>query len=138
MNKLGNILLLSLVVQSSLFAIPFVMTFVNTTDSTINVQVSFSDLTTDKKGLALDQSYQVVNFQDKSIKSINFSSPNKDKNGNFYQPLDYRFVDPKEDTTYNIALQLVPAHQVAATQDTPAFTIPDTKKIICTKVNMHN
>ncbi|MGZ6251260.1 MAG: hypothetical protein ACXWL2_04470 [Candidatus Chromulinivorax sp.] len=138
MNKVGIILLFTLVVQSPVIAIPFVMTFINKTDITINIQVNFSDLTSDKKGISMDQSYQVVNFEDKLIESINFSSPNKDKNGNFYEQLDYKFVDPKEDTTYHLALQLVPAHQVAATKDTPAFSMPDTKKIICTKVNMHD
>ncbi len=127
------IILSFLVVMSACVqAAPFVTTFVNTSSININLELHFSDHNISKKGIAMSQSYQVVNFDDKIVKSVIFSSLDKDKNGNLYGQLDKEFQTPKADVTYNLALQDVPSHTVAAAHGTDAFEMPASQVIICT------
>ena len=112
-------------------AFPFVTNFVNTTQTTIDLELHFSDKSVVTKGIAMAQSYQVVNFDTKIINFVIFNSPEKDKNGNLYGQLNKKFAIPKADLTYTMALQAVPAHQVAAGVGTDAFEMPDSQKIVC-------
>ncbi|MDP3788086.1 MAG: hypothetical protein Q8Q60_02050 [Candidatus Chromulinivorax sp.] len=113
-------------------AAPFVTTFVNSSMININLELHFSDETIAQKGIAMSQSYQVVNFRDKILKSVIFSSLDKDKNGNLYGQLQQEFKIPTEDITYNLALQDVPAHTVAAGIGTDSFEMPASQTIMCT------
>ncbi len=111
---------------------PSVTTFFNTTKANINLELHFSNNRIEQKDIAIDQSYQVVNFDTKKLSSVIFSSLDRDKNGNFYEQLNQSFAVPTTDVQYNIALQLVPAHMIAAATGTDAFKMPDSQKIICT------
>ncbi len=131
----NRLILSAFFISSSLvYAAPFVTTFVNTTEININLELHFSDKSMTSKGIAMKQSYQVVNFNDKILASLLCSSDDKDKNGNFYGQLDQKMVVLTDDVTYNIALQTVPAHTVAAGEGTQSFEMPDSQTIICTQV----
>ncbi len=114
---------------------PFVTNFVNAADANLQLELHFSDDSIEKKGIGLFQSYQVVNFQNKVITSVMFSSKDKDKNGNFYGQLHQQFSAPKKDITYNILLQDVPAHMVSAGPGTEEFKMPDSQEFVCKKVS---
>lgn len=130
--KKSIIVSLLIVVSTSMHAAPFVTTFVNTTSININLELHFSGQQIMNQIIAMSQSYQVVNFDDKRLQSIVFSSKDKDKNGNYYGQLTQDFTPPQTDVTYNLSLQDVPAHTVAASAGTDAFEMPATQKIICT------
>lgn len=132
LQRTRKIILVVMILCSSLVqASPFVTTFINTTDINIHLELHFSDNSIATKGIALSQSYQVVNFDNKTIVSVIFNSPDKDKKGNAYGQLDKKFTTPVADTTYNIALQVVPAHEVPAGPGTDAFKMPDSQTIMC-------
>jgi len=122
-----TILLLSSLVQAS----PLVTTFVNTTKMNMNLKLRFSDHSIVNKGVSMAQSYQVINFHDKMIESVIFSSSERDRKGNFYSELNKKIKKATSNETYNIALESVPAHEVPAGPGTEAFTMPESKKIIC-------
>lgn len=110
---------------------PFVTTFLNEAHVNLHLEVHYSDDTIDKKGIALSQSYQVVNFPNKIIRSVIFSSTDKDKNGNFYGQLNQKFAAPTTNVTYHISLQDVPAHIVKAGPGTEEFKMPDSQEFVC-------
>ena len=131
-NFMRKIILSTLFLSCSLLqADPFVTTFVNTTNLNLELELRFSDNSTTTKGISMSQSYQVVNFDTKKLISVIFNSSDRDKNGNFYEQLNKNFTAPKATETYNIALQMVPAHDVPASQGTEAFKMPDLQKITC-------
>lgn len=109
----------------------FITTFVNTSLININLELHFSDNSIANKGIAMSQSYQVVNFDNKVIKFIQFSSLDKDKSGNFYGQLKQDFAAPKADTTYNISLETVPSHIIPAGDGHEEFQMPESQKIVC-------
>jgi hypothetical protein len=117
-------------------AFPFVTTFVNTTNITMNAELHFSDNNIVNKIIDIGQSYEVVNFYNKMITLVRFSSLDKDKNGNLYAQCDQNFMAPTEDLAYTIALQKVPAHKIPAADGTDAFQMPDSEKIICNAVRV--
>ena len=125
-----------LVSGSLLQAAPFVTTFFNTADVHLHVEFHFSDNSVDSKDIAFSQSYQVVNFANKIIKSAIFSSADKDQNGNFYGQLHQKFPAPINNITYNVSLQDVPAHIVQAAAGTQDFEMPDTKEFVCKSVSI--
>jgi hypothetical protein len=132
-NMKKNIVLMVLfLLHTCVQADPFVTTFVNTSMININLELHFSDNSISKKGIAMSQSYQAVNFKDKVVTSVVFTSFDKDKNGNLYGQLEQKFVAPTVDVTYNLALQDVPAHTVVAGIGTDAFEMPASQTIICT------
>jgi hypothetical protein len=110
---------------------PCVTTFVNTANVNLQLELHYSDDTIDKKGIALSQSYQVVNFPTKIMTSVIFSSTDKDKNGNFYGQLHQKFAAPTMNVTYQISLQDVPAHIVKAGPGTEEFKMPDSQEFVC-------
>ena len=121
-----------LFVSSSLVqAAPSVTTFVNSAHVNVQLELHFSDNSIDKKGIALSQSYQVVNFPTKTITSVIFSSLDKDKNGNFYGQLNQKFSVPTTNVSYHISLQDVPAHIVKAAAGTEEFKMPDSQEFVC-------
>ena len=125
-----TVFLLSSLVQAS----PFVTTFVNTTKINMHLKIYFSDNSVVNKGLSMSQSYQAVSFYNKMIKSVVFSSSERDKKGNFYRELNKKFKKITSNETYNIALESVPAHKVPAGPGTEAFKMPESKKIVCNLV----
>ncbi|MBV8660767.1 MAG: hypothetical protein JO129_01305 [Candidatus Dependentiae bacterium] len=132
--KNSSILVLAFLSSLCLQAAPFVTTFTNATESNINLELHFSDHTISNKTLGMSQAYQVVNFHNKLLESVVFSSLDKDKNGNLFGQLNKKFSVPTKNESYNIALQDVPAHEVPAAQGTQPFSMPDSKTIICTLV----
>lgn len=109
-----------------------VTTFKNFTDLDVKLEVHFSDNTISDKIVSMAQSYDVVNFNNKRIVSIIFSSVNKDKNGNLYGQLDQTFPKMTKNSVYTIGLQDVPAYTVPAAQGTEEFQMPATQAFICT------
>lgn len=129
-----SILFLPMIFMSSyLAASGMVTTFVNSTQLDIKLEIHFSDATITKKIISMAQSYQVVNFKDKKIEYIIFSSDNKDQNGNLYTDLRQNFLIQEKDSKYVIGLKTVPAYKVAAAVGTKAFDMPVTQAITCIK-----
>lgn len=129
---IGMIVLL--VMNSCVQAVPFATTFVNQSNITIHLELHFSDTTIDidNEDIAVSQSQKIISHNEKMLTSVIFSSLDKDKNGNMYGQLQQSFPSSKVDVTYNIALQDVPAHTVAAGVGTESFEMPITQKIVCT------
>lgn len=109
----------------------FITTFVNTSQININLELHFSDNSIASKGVAMSQSYQAVNFDNKIITYVKFSSLDKDKNGNFYGQFKQDFTRPTADTTYNINLQTVPSHTIPAGDGHEEFQMPESQTIVC-------
>jgi hypothetical protein len=116
-------------------SVPLVTTLVNHAGINIKAQLNFSDHTIDTKSIGVAQSYQIVNFDNKTLASIILTSTDKDKNGNLYERLEQAMKVPVGHDFYTIKLAVVPAHQVAASQATPSFMMPATQKIVCEKFN---
>lgn len=129
-----TVLCLSMIcISSYLVASGMVTTFVNSTQLDIKLEIHFSDANITKKIISMAQSYQVVNFKDKKIEYIIFSSDNKDQNGNLYTDLRQNFSIHEKDSKYVIGLKTVPAYTVAAALGTQPFDMPATQAITCTK-----
>ena len=113
-------------------SVALVATFVNNSGVNIQAQCSFSDHTIENKGIGIAQSYQVVNFDTKSLNTILLNSPDKDKNGNLYAQCHQNIPSFKDHVTYEITLEKVPAHKVVAAVGTEEFMMPVSEKIVCT------
>lgn len=109
-----------------------VTTFTNSTQLDIKLEIHFSNNDIIEKIVSMAQSYQIVNFEDKKIDYIIFSSHNKDKNGNMYQELQKNFSPSDKNTVYIIGLKNVAAYTVPAAIGTEAFEMPTTQAITCT------
>ena len=109
-----------------------VTTFTNSTQLDINLEIHFSDKSILNKIISMEQSYQIVNFVEKSIQYIVFSSQNKDKNGNLYGSLKQNFPKQLKNSTYVVGLQDVPARTVPAGPGTEEFEMPATQALTCT------
>ena len=127
---IGMIIFLGM--NSCVQAIPFATTFVNQSNIIIHLELHFSDTTIDIEDIAVSQSQKIISHDEKMLRSVIFSSLDKDKNGNMYGQLQQDFPSSTVDVTYNIALQDVPAHTVVASLGTESFEMPVTQKIVCT------
>jgi len=129
MKKIMMIMLVF--VTSYVHASGVVTTFVNSTDLDVKLEVHFSDNTITDKIVSMAQSYDVVNFNNKRIESVIFSSVNKDKNGNLYGQLNQKFSKSIKNSSYTIGLKDVPAYKVPAAQGTEEFEMPATQAFTC-------
>lgn len=108
-----------------------VTTFTNSTQLDIKLEIHFSNNSIITNIVSMAQSYQVVNFDDKKIDYIIFSSHNKDKNGNMYQQLKQKFSKPVKNIVYTLGLKNVPAYTIPASIGTESFEMPATQAITC-------
>lgn len=133
MNK-KNLLFLSIMfISSYTIASGIITTFVNSTQLDIKLEVHFSDSSITKKIISMAQSYQVVNFKDRKIDYILFSSDDKDNNGNMYNELRQNFSIEEKNSVYTIGLKDIAPYKVPAALHTEAFEMPTTQAITCVK-----
>lgn len=130
--KLRKLICLIAIFATSYTTGAIVTTFVNSTQLDIKLEIRFSDDSTTTKFVSMAQSCEVVNFDNKRIISIVFSSENRDQNGNFYTSLQQYFPKFTKNLVYRIGLEDVPAHTKPATTHTEAFEMPATQMITCT------
>lgn len=135
MKKLGVII--ALCTNFYGYTAPFVTTLINNSNLAVKLEIHFSDKSIESEHLDMSHSYQLVNFPNKFLDFIELSSDEKDINGNFYKRLHKNFSQPKNNETYSIDLQSIPAHTIPAGVGTEAFEMPITQGFTCTLQSKH-